>query len=209
MDIDLIAQIRTKTGKGAARSLRRHDRVPAAIYGPKTMPLALSVEANQLKKLLRKMGEEASQLIRLVIEGEEHQTKQVMIREVQTHPARRRFLHVDFYEVAMDQPIEVDIHVELTGESVGEEKGGIVNLVRRTLSVRCLPADIPEKITVDISSLDIGDAIHVEDLIPKVSFELTGEEHFTVVTINAPEGAEEAESVESEEEEGEGEEVEG
>jgi large subunit ribosomal protein L25 len=129
-----------------------------------------------------------------------------MIREVQTHPVRRRFLHVDFYEVAMDKAIEVEVPIELTGKPAGAEKGGIVNLVRRVLSVKCLPGEIPEKIPVDISSLDIGDAIHVEDLLAKVPFELIEEQHFTVVTINAPEGAEEeAEIAESEE----GEEVEG
>ena len=111
-----------------------------------------------------------------------------MIREIQVHPARRQLLHVDFYEVAMDQAIVVDVPVELKGRSVGVEKGGLVDLVRRTLAVRCLPGEIPEKVEVDISNLDLGDSIHVADLIEHSGFELADDKSFTVATILPPEG---------------------
>jgi len=199
MDVDLNVEIRNNSGKGPARSLRRTDRIPAVLYGPKMAPLSLSVPAKRLEKLLRDMGGE-SKLLRLNIEGpDETQMKQVLIREIQVHPVRRRFLHVDFYEVPLDHPIVVEVPVELTGECLGEKKGGTVNLIRRTLSVRCLPAEIPEKIHIDVSDLDLGGAIHVSDLVERLPFEVVDDLHHAVVNVSTLEGAEkEAEGSEAE-----------
>ena len=171
----------------------RHDvcagktAVPAILYGPKTAPVRLAVPAIRLLKLLREMGEE-SKLIRLVIgDGEARQIRQALIREVQTHPVRRRFLHVDFYEVPLDHPIVVDVPVELDGESIGEKKGGVLDLIRRTLSVRCLPGEIPDRVHIDISNMDLGSSIHVADLVGRVPFELVDDKSFAVVAIAVPE----------------------
>ena len=199
MDVELRVQMRTKTGTGAARRLRREEMVPAILYGPKTAPVLLAVPAIRLLKLLRDIGEE-SKLIRLVIGSDKDmQIRQALIREVQTHPVRRRFLHVDFYEVPLDQPILVDVPVELDGESIGEKKGGVRNLIRRTLSVRCLPGDIPERVHIDISDLDLGSSVHVADLISRIPFELMDDKSVAVVAIAVPEEA--AKAVESPEEE--------
>jgi large subunit ribosomal protein L25 len=187
MDVDLSVQVRTKTGKGPARRLRRQETVPAILYGPKTAPVPLAVPALPLLKLLRDMGEE-SKLIRLVIgQGPDQQVRQALIREVQTHPVRRRFLHVDFYEVPLDQLILVEVPVELDGEAVGEKKGGVLNLIRRTLSVRCLPGEIPERVHIDISGMDLGSSVHVADLIDRVPFELMDDKTTAVVAMVVPE----------------------
>lgn len=187
MDVELSVQVRTKTGKGPARRLRGAEAVPAILYGPKTAPVLLAVPAMRLLKLLRDMGEE-SKLIRLVIgDGKDQQVRQALIREVQTHPVRRRFLHVDFYEVPLDQPILVEVPVELDGEAIGEKKGGTLNLIRRTLSVRCLPGEIPERVHIDISGMDLGASVHVADLIGKVPFELMDDKSTAVVAIAVPE----------------------
>ena len=199
MDVELSVQLRTKTGTGAARRLRKEDTVPAILYGPKTAPVLLSVPAIRLLKLLRDMGEE-SKLIRLAIgDGKDQQIRQALIREVQTHPVRRRFLHVDFYEVPLDQPILVEVPVELDGEPVGEKKGGVLNLIRRTLSVRCLPGEIPERVHIDVSGMDLGSSILVADLIGKVPYELMDDKSAAVVAIAVPE--EMAKAAESPEEE--------
>ncbi len=142
MMLELSAVMRDRTGKGAARSVRRDMQVPAVLYGPKTKPTVLSVSALHLEKLLRETGGE-SKLLNLNIEGD--RTTQVLIREIQTHPYRRRFVHVDFYEVPLDQPITVEVVVELFGDSIGVLKGGEVNLIQRTLAVRCLPNQNPGK----------------------------------------------------------------
>ena len=194
MDVEMNVQVRTRTGKGAARRLRRAESVPGILYGPKTAPVPLAVPAIRLLKLLREMGEE-SKLIRLVIEdGSERQIRQALIREVQTHPVRRRFVHVDFYEVPLDQPIVVEVPVELDGESIGEKKGGVLDLIRRTLAVRCLPGEIPERIHIDISNLDLGSSIRVGDLVDRVPFELVDDRSVGVLAISeleeAPKAAE-------------------
>jgi large subunit ribosomal protein L25 len=187
MDVDLSVQVRTKTGKGPARRLRREETIPAILYGPKTAPVPLAVPALPLLKLLRDMGEE-SKLIRLVIgQGTDQQFRQALIREVQTHPVRRRFLHVDFYEVPLDQLILVEVPVELDGEAIGEKKGGVLNLIRRTLSVRCLPGEIPERVHIDISGMDLGSSVHVADLIGRVPFELMDDKSTAVVAMVVPE----------------------
>ena len=188
MDVDLSVQVRTKTGKGPARRLRRKETVPAILYGPKTAPVPLAVPAMPLLKLLRDMGEE-SKLIRLRHRRRARisRFRQALIREVQTHPVRRRFLHVDFYEVPLDQPILVEVPVELDGESIGEKKGGVLNLIRRTLSVRCLPGEIPERVHIDISGMDLGSSVHVADLIGRVPFELMDDKSTAVVAMVVPE----------------------
>jgi len=199
MDVEMNVQLRTRTGKGAARRLRRGDAVPAILYGPKTEPVPLAVPALRLLKLLREMGEE-SKLIRLVIgDGEERQVRQALIREVQTHPVRRRFVHVDFYEVPLDQPIVVEVPVELDGESIGETKGGVLDLIRRTLAVRCLPGEIPERVHIDISNMDLGSSIHVADLVDLVPFELVDDRSFAVVAVAVPEEMTKAEESSEEE----------
>jgi large subunit ribosomal protein L25 len=159
----------------------------------------LAVPALPLLKLLRDMGEE-SKLIRLVIgSDQDQQVRQALIREVQTHPVRRRFLHVDFYEVPLDHPILVDVPIVLDGDSIGEKKGGVVNLIRRTLSVRCLPGEIPERVHIDISGMDLGSSVRVADLIGRVPFELMDDKNTAVVAIAVPE--EMAKAAESSEEE--------
>jgi large subunit ribosomal protein L25 len=187
MDVEMHVQLRTKIGTGPARRLRKRDEVPAILYGPKTAPVPLAVPAMRLLKLLREMGEE-SKLIRLVIgEGDSEQVRQALIREVQTHPVRRRFVHVDFYEVPLDQPIVVEVPVELDGESIGQKKGGVLDLIRRTLAVRCLPGEIPDRVHIDISKLDLGSSIHVGDLVDRVPFELVDDRSFAVVSVAVPE----------------------
>lgn len=186
MNLELTAQKRDRSGKGAARSLRQEKRVPAVLYGPKTESIPLTVSALQLEKLLRETGGE-SKLLNLNIEGAKGAARQVLIREIQVHPVRRRFLHVDFYEVPLDQPIVIEVPVALVGDSIGVQKGGEINLIQRTLSVRCLPNQIPENIQIDVTELDLGQMLHVEDLVAQKSFEFVDEGTMGVVSVLAPE----------------------
>ncbi len=186
MNLELTAVKRDGSGKGAARAIRRENNVPAVLYGPKTAPTHLTVSAMQLEKLLRETGGE-SKLLNLNIEGDS--ARQVLIREVQVHPFRRRFLHIDFYEVPLDQPIVVEVVIELVGDSIGVQKGGELNLIQRTLSVRCLPNQIPESIRIDVSKLDLGQILHVGDLLAETSFTFEEDAGMGVVSIIAPESA--------------------
>ncbi len=186
MTLEIQAVTRSATGKGAARTARRDMRVPAVLYGPKTQPTPLSISASHLEKLLRETGGE-SKLLNLKIDG--GHDRQVLIREIQKHPYRRRFLHVDFYEVPLDQPITVEVVVELTGDSIGVQKGGEINLIQRTLSVRCLPNKIPESIRIDVSNVDMGETLHVADLVAESSYEFEEDLTVGVVSVLAPEAA--------------------
>jgi large subunit ribosomal protein L25 len=185
MSLELNAVTRDGTGKGAARRVRRDLRIPAVLYGPKTEATPLSVSALHLEKLLRETGGE-SKLLNLRIDGGS-QPRQVLIREIQTHPYRRRFLHVDFYEVPLDQPITVEVVVELLGDPIGVQKGGELNLIQRTLAVRCLPDRIPENIRVDVSKLDLGEMLHVADLVAESTYEFDVDPTVGVVSVLAPE----------------------
>ncbi len=127
----------------------------------------------------------------------------MVIREVQVHPYKRRVIHVDFHEVALDEPLTVDVPVEITGTAAGVADGGMLNQIRYTLSVRCLPTEIPEKITVDVSPLGVGESLHVSDLRGKVPFEILDDDSYTVVTVAAPESEKAAAEPESSTEEGE------
>jgi large subunit ribosomal protein L25 len=149
--------------------------------------MTLSVSSLHLEKLLRSMEGE-SRLVTLSIEdGGARQSHKVLLREVQVHPFRRRFLHVDFFEAPLDRRIVVNVPIELRGDSIGVRKGGSINLILRTLAVRCLPAEIPERIYIDVSALDLGSTITTAGLAAQVAQELVGEQNQAVVTVIAPE----------------------
>lgn len=204
--IQLTANVREISGSGPARVLRREGLIPAVLYGPDAEPILLMVNTHEFELLLKEHN--INQVVLdLEVKNGKTLNKSVMIKELQTHPVSQNPLHVDFYEISMTRKIKVNVPVVTTGKSVGEERGGIVQIVRRELEVFCLPGEIPESFTLDISNLDIGDAIHVEDITTEGDIEIPAETNFTIVTVTTPQ-AEEVEEEEVEEEE-EGEEAEG
>jgi large subunit ribosomal protein L25 len=201
--IELKTNIRTTTGNGPARRLRQNGLIPAVLYGPGTDSVPLSVNIHDIDMILKK-GRIGQALLKLVIANNgETSTKTVMVKELQLHPVSRNFLHIDFYEVAMDRKIMVNVPVTTTGKAKGVETGGILQIIRRELEVQCLPLDVPESIEIDITDLDIGDSIHVGDISRQSKIEFLDDENFTVVTMVSPKVEEEAEAVEEAEEEGE------
>jgi large subunit ribosomal protein L25 len=201
--IELKTNIRTTTGNGPARRLRQKGQIPAVLYGPGTESVLLSVNISDIDRILKK-GRIGQALLNLVIlNNEETSTRTVMVKELQHHPVSRDFLHIDFYEVAMDRKIMVNIPVTTIGKAKGVENGGILQIIRRELEVQCFPLDVPESIEIDITDLDVGDSIHVGDISRQSGIEFLGEENFTVVTVVTPKIEEEEEVVEEAEEEGE------
>ncbi|MEJ2169181.1 MAG: 50S ribosomal protein L25/general stress protein Ctc [Desulfobacterales bacterium] len=201
---EIHASVRKTRGNSPARQLRRGGQMPAVLYGPNTDPLPLSVNAKDLEQILKK-GNIGSIILNLIIQNGKKITKPAMIKELQSHPVSGNFLHVDFYEIDMQRKINVMIPIVVKGKAKGVEEGGILQLVRRDIEVLCLPGDIPQAIELDITDLDIGDAIHVEDIQLGASVEIPAETNFTVVTVvspkmEAPEAAEEAEEAEAAEE---------
>lgn len=182
---DLKVNERKDTGKGPARELRRQGLVPAVLYGPKTETIHLTVSDLELQNIYKQSASEHV-LLNLIIENGKTRKKTVMIKEIQTFPLAKELLHVDFYEISLDEKIVVKVPVEVTGKSTGVERGGFLQLVRHQLEVSCLPTDIPPMIQVDISRLDIGDSIHVEEIVASAGVEILYDVNFTVVTVVAP-----------------------
>ena len=205
--IELKTKIRTTTGNGPARRLRMSGQVPAVVYGPKTEPVLLSVNKSDLEILFKKGGIGQVVLNLVIQKNGETLTMPAMIKELQTHPVSRNFIHIDFYEIKMDQKITAKIPVVTTGIAKGVELGGVLQIVRRELEVECLPLEVPESIEIDISDLDIGDSIHVGKISLEGEIELLEDDNYTVVTMLSPK-LEEEEPEEEEEEEGEEEEAE-
>jgi large subunit ribosomal protein L25 len=201
--IDLKAQVRKKTGKGSARTLRREGRMPAVLYGQKTDSIMLSIDIKEFE-LIVKNANVGSLLLKLQIQNGKTSTRPAMIKELQTNPVTGAFLHVDFYEIDMQRKITVSVPVVTRGKSEGVEEGGHLQIVRRELELFCLPTAIPEAIEVDITDLGIGDSIHIQEIALPAEVELPEETDFTVVTVLAPKIEEE---VVEEEELEEGEEV--
>ncbi len=196
--IKFKANIRTQTGNGPGRVLRRDGKMPAVLYGPNTEPVLLSVDIKELKQILRE-SKGAQVILELVIQDKETSSRTAILKELQTHPVSQNYLHADFYEIAMDRKIKVNVPVVATGKSVGVEMGGMLQVIRRELEVMCLPLHIPEAIEIDITDLDIGDSVHVDEIPLEGDVEIPTDVNFTVLTILSP--AKEPEVEEDEEEE--------
>ena len=176
---------RQTIGKGGARSMRREGRVPGILYGHGEESIPLSVDARELQRLVHTVSIENT-IVDLSLEGT-RQPYKVLIREIQRHPTREEYLHVDFFHIAMDEKISVEVPIVLKGEPTGvRNKGGILDHQLRELEVYCLPAEIPEKIEVDVTDLDIGDAIHVRDLAVPDGVEIEDDPDRSVATVLAP-----------------------
>ncbi|MFP4225765.1 MAG: 50S ribosomal protein L25/general stress protein Ctc [Desulfobacterales bacterium] len=201
----ITAKRREKTGKGIARTLRRQGNIPAVLYGAnidKSMPL--SVNIHDMEVLLNKVSPSQA-LLDLNIENGSSDKKTVMIKELQIDPVKFKYLHIDFYEVKMDQQITTTVPVVTTGTSKGVEEGGVLQIIRRELEVSCLPGDIPEQVEIDITDLDVGDSVHVEDIDLGEKIEIPYDTNFTILTVVSPamEREEEPEAEGEELEEGE------
>ncbi len=200
---ELKANIRTASGKGHSKMLRREGKLPAILYGPGTDPVHLTVETIAFELAL-KDSTSGQTLFNLSISNGKSITKSAMIKELQIHPLTRQYLHIDFYEISMDRKIRVMVPVIATGKSVGVELGGVMQIIRRELEVSCLPNQIPESIIIDITELNIGDSVHVDELPLEEDVEIIADVNFTVLTIGSPK-KEEEEEVEEELEGEEGE----
>ena len=172
--------------------------IPAILYGPKAEPLMLSVTTKELETIL-KTSNIGQVLLNLLIQNGKQNSRTAMIKELQTQPVSGNLLHVDFYEVAMDQKIKISIPVVTTGQATGVEEGGVLQMVRHEVEIFCFPNNIPESLEVDITDMSIGDSKHIDEVSIDESFELVDESNFTIVTVLSPK-AEEVEEVEEEEE---------
>lgn len=189
--LKIKAKLRETTGNSPARALRRMGEVPAVIYGPGKDTVLLSVSNKDLEDILKK-GNIKQALLNIEIQNGSSHARTAMIKELQTHPLSRKLLHVDFYEISMDRKIKVKIPVVTKGIAKGIDSGGMLQVIKREIEVLCLPVGIPESIEIDITKLDIGDSVHVKDLVLPQEVEFPDDVNYTVVTVLATKSEEKA-----------------
>ena len=211
---EIKAATRAQFGKGAARAIRRKGRVPGIIYGDKTEPQAITVDDKELWSYVR-TGQFLNTIYMLDVDGK---PSRVIPRDIQIHPVRDVPIHVDFLRLGEGATVTVEVPVQFLNEeeSPGLARGGVLNIVRHNIELRCLAEAIPERLDADLTGLDIGDSLHVSSISFPDGVELTiADRDFTVATIvgrmaEIVEEVEEEEDLEGEELEGEeGEGVEG
>jgi large subunit ribosomal protein L25 len=180
--IELKAIRRSGKGNSPARALRREGLVPAVLYGRELEPTLLSIGRKDLEQIVKR-GNIGQMLLHIALEGDDSPAKAAMIKELQRHPVKGSFLHVDFYQVTMDRKIRVEVPVVTTGKAKGVAEGGLLQIIRRSVEVLCYPNKIPEAINIDITDLDVGDSVHVSDLPLSSDIEIPAEVNYTVLTI--------------------------
>lgn len=192
MAITINTETRTDMGKGASRRLRHEEKMPAIIYGGSKKPVSLTILTKNIRAHL---GDELffSQVLELSIDGKK--TEKVVLRDIQYHPYKVDPMHVDFQRVSAKQKMHFHVALHFTGEEAapGAKHGGLVSHVLHEVEVECLAKNIPEYIEVDMSSMDMGDSLHLTDLVLPKGVELLALKHDedhneVVVAIHAPRG---------------------
>jgi large subunit ribosomal protein L25 len=181
----LAVQVRDGRGKGVARKLRVAKRIPAIFYGHGKTPVSLSLDPLALEKLLHTSSAGMNTLIDLDVTGRsDFAGTVVIVKELQREPIRGALLHADLYAVDLTKTIEVSVPIHVVGVAVGVSlSGGILDTALRELEIECLPRAIPSHIEVDVSALEVGESIHVRDLVLPAGVTLLSDADLSVVSV--------------------------
>ncbi len=189
--VPLTASPRKLARRAGAKSLRSSGSIPAVIYGRQTQPQNLELKSREMEDLIHHSVSE-NLLVDLQVKDDARPKRLALVQEVQHHPLSGKILHVDFHEVAEDEKVTIWVPVETAGEAVGvKADGGVLEHVLFKIRVRALPKDLPEIITVDVTNLKIGQAIHVGELPAMAGVEYIGDKHISVIAVAAPRTEEE------------------
>ena len=170
MSIKLNAEIRGRVGKGAARGVRKNKNIPAVIYGEKQAPVSIELNGRDFEMLLKTPSLRTKLFEIETTNGHED----AMLMDIQYNPVSDAVMHVDFKRINVKNPVNVSVPVEVINADIskGLKMGGVLNFAVRKVAVRGLVHDIPEKITIDLTNLNIGDSVHGSDLILPNGIEL-------------------------------------
>lgn len=186
--VPLNAFNRTQAGRGGVKKLRSAGRIPAIIYGRKTSPLNLEVNARELEDLIHHSVSE-NILVDLSLDKSK---RLALVQEVQHHPLNGRVLHVDFHEVAETEKVTIMVPVETVGEAAGVKTGGgVLEHVLFKIKVRALPKDLPEQIVVDVTHLELGKSVHLGEIKAPEGVEILGDKKVSVIAVAMPRTEEE------------------
>ena len=181
--LSIQAERREEHGKGAARTLRREDMIPAVLYrGGKAQSIKLA--RRELSKLINTISGEQVIVDLHFVDGEK---KLALLKDYQVDPVSRELLHTDFFEVSLTEEIRVTVHVVTVGEPIGVKRdAGILQYALREVEIECLPDKIPGKIEVDIAKLEMGQSVHVSDLKFEEGIKVLTDPNDVIVTVTAP-----------------------
>ncbi|MFC4389309.1 50S ribosomal protein L25/general stress protein Ctc [Gracilibacillus marinus] len=191
MATKLVAKNRDNLTSSNTREVRAQGDVPAIVYGYKVEPQPIAVNSIELVKTVRDEGKNA--IISLQVDNN---TYDVMLHEFQVDPLKNEVVHADFYVVNMSQDVDVQVPIVLEGEAKGASEGGVVQQPLYELSLRAKPNNIPDQITVDISELEVGDSILVEDLKGSSKYEILEDDATAIVSVLVPDQEPEADTEE-------------
>ena len=182
----LKAEKRLEKGKGAARTLRRQGLLPGVLY-KKDSSTPIKLQRKEFVKLMSSGIAEHTLIAMELTDNKSNKTEHLsLIKDYQLDPVRNELLHVDFIEISMEKKIKITIPVVIIKEPIGIKKGGIMQQIMRELQIECLPADIPDKIEVDASALDIGHSLHVRDIAVREGLKILSDPQAVTVTVSAP-----------------------
>ncbi|MDX1419575.1 MAG: 50S ribosomal protein L25 [Rubricoccaceae bacterium] len=190
MDTILLNASPRETGKKGTKAVRREDRVPCVLYGPHQDPVHFAVERLDLRPLIHTT---VTYRVLVQMDGDEHEA---ILKDVVYHPITEAPLHLDFQALTKGEKITVTIPVHLDGAAPGVKAGGVLSQPLYDLEIRCVPAKIPGQINVDVSTLEVGDSLHVSDLSLGDDIEVLTEPGRTIVTVTVPRAVEEPEPAE-------------
>ena len=182
----LAARVRNEKGKQAVKKLRRENRIPAIFYGPGVASLMLTVDAHELDMIMKKKTGE-NVIIGLQIESDKGtDSRTVILKELRSDPVKADYLHADFYEISMDKELTVDIALHFINTPKGVVNGGMLQPIRREITVSCLPEKLVDFIQLDVSELEIGQSLHIKEITLPDGIKSIQDPDLSVVTVMAP-----------------------
>jgi large subunit ribosomal protein L25 len=182
--LEIQVDARDKQRKRDAKRLLRSGKIPAVLYGPKTEAVALALDQREFTS--RVAGLEGSHLVRLKSAAPSLAEKVALVKEMQYHPISGGVIHADLYEVDLTAKITVRVPLHFIGKAAGVVRGGILQPIVREIEVECLPLDSPEFFNVDVSALDIGDSVHIEELTMPAGVTVVSEADQALVAVVPP-----------------------
>lgn len=182
-------------GKGAARKTRAAGTVPGIVYGYNLNPTMVSFDERELVKALSTPAGR-NVFLRLKCDDQELNGSRALIKELQVHPLRRRFIHADFFKLDPDRALHATVPIKLVGTAIGVKLGGIMQIAMRDIPVLCKPDDLPESIEIDVSEIKIGHSIHVSEIKAPAGVEILASGKMAICAVISPSEDEEAEKKE-------------
>lgn len=184
--VELKVIHRETLGKGYAKRIRKEGRIPAILYGHQLQPITLELDQKSFQKVL-KTGAGSNVILSLKISGLKKDNEHTaIIKDIQQDPVDDAFTHVDFNAISLTEKIRVNVPVHVKGEAPGVKEGGVLEHVHREVEVECLPTEIPEKLDVSVDQLNIGDSLHVSDLVFPAGVVCTLDAGESILTVLAP-----------------------